>query len=122
MNLPLLVSGVVNFLLLVVLGLLWHAYNLANTNLGVAHDTLNSTINSSHELGNSSSKKKDKVIAVQEDVVHKQSEILTKQINLTTNLEELIVQHTDCLSGPQKTSAQRLLDDLKAIQAKLPIP
>ncbi len=122
MNLPFLVSGSVNIFLIVALGLLWHTYDLATTNLELAHDTLNTEINSSHTLGNSTIKKKDKVIAAQEEVVTKQSEMLTKQINLTTSLEELIVKHTDCLAGPQRTSAQQLLDSLKAIQAKLAIP
>jgi len=122
MNPLLVVSGLANIVLLVVLGLLWHVYSLANTNLELAHDTLNSSINSSHALGTSASKNKDKVIAAQVEVVHKQSEMLTKQINLTTSLEELIVKHTDCLPGPQRTSAQQLLDSIKAIQAKLPIP
>jgi len=122
MNLPLLVSGLANVLLIIVLGLLWHTYDLATTNLELAHDTLNTSITSSHALGNNTSKRKDKVIAAQEEVVHKQSEMLTKQVTLTTNLEELIVKHTDCLPDPQKLSAQQLLNDLKAIQAKLPIP
>lgn len=122
MNLPLLLSGLGNIALIISLGLLWHSYDLANTNLELAHDTLNTSITSSHTLGTSASKTKDKVIAAQEAIVSRQSDMLTRQINLTTNLEELIVKHTDCLSDPQKLSAQQLLNDLKTIQAKLPIP
>ena len=119
--LPLL-SSFGNIALIIGIGLLWQIYDTANTNLELAHDSLNTSIASSHTLETSTSKKNDKVIAAQETIVSRQSDMLTRQINLTTNLEELIVKHTDCLTDPQKVSAQQLLNDLKAIQAKLPIP
>ena len=122
MNPHLLISGLGNVALIIGIGLLWYSYDQANTNLELAHDTLNTSITSSHALGTHASRNKDKVIAAQESIVSRQSDMLTRQVNLTTNLEELIVKHTDCLSDPQKVSAQQLLNDLKAIQAKLPIP
>ena len=122
MNPLLLISGLGNVALIIGLGLLWHSYDLAHTNLELAHNTLNTSITSSHAVGTSASRTKDKVIAAQESIVSRQSDILTRQLNLTTNLEELIVKHTDCLPDPQKVSAQQLLHELKAIQAKLPIP
>ncbi len=120
MNPLLILSGLGNVALIVGLGLLLHSYDAANTNLALAHDTLNTSITTTNTLGNSASKKKDKVIAAQEAIISKQSEMLVRQIELTTNLEELIVKHTDCLSDPQKLSAQQLINDLKVIQAKLP--
>ena len=122
MNRPLFVSTIANVVLLLALGISVYAHFSTQSDLALAHDTLNTTITTSHGTAYKSDheiKKKDRIIEVQQATLQRQLAMIDKQIHLTTGLEEWIVQHTYCLPTAQKKVVHQLLDDIKASQISL---